>query len=33
LEDVFTGGLGFDEVSKQMERAQSAQEEYLTTTN
>ena len=33
LEESLTGGLSFDELSTQMERAQSLQEEYLTTTN
>jgi hypothetical protein len=33
LEDALTGGFTFDEMSTQMERAQSLQEEYLTTTN
>ena len=33
LETTLTGGQTFDELSTQMERAQSLQEEYLTTTN
>ena len=33
LEESLTGGLSFDKLSTQMERAQSLQEEYLTTTN
>ena len=33
LEEALTGGTSFDEISKQMERASSLQEEYLTTTN
>ena len=33
LEETLTGGKSFDEVNTQMERAQSLQEEYLTTTN
>ena len=33
LEETLTGGKSFDEVNMQMERAQSLQEEYLTTTN
>ena len=33
LEETLTGGKSFDEVSTQLERAQSLQEEYLTTTN
>lgn len=33
LEESLTGGLSFDKLSTQMERAQSLQEDYLTTTN
>ena len=33
LEEALTGGMSFDELSTQMERASSIQEEYLTTTN
>lgn len=33
LEQALTGGTSFDELSTQMERATSLQEEYLTTTN
>ena len=33
LEQTLTGGSTFDELSTQMERAQSLQENYLTTTN
>ena len=33
LEDQLTGGIGFDELNKKYERAQSLQEEMLTTTN
>jgi hypothetical protein len=33
LEDTLTGGLSFDKLATQMERAQSLQEDYLTTTN
>jgi multidrug resistance efflux pump len=33
LEESLTGGSTFDELTTQMERAQSLQEEYLTTTN
>jgi hypothetical protein len=33
LEDSLTGGEGFDYLTKQMDRAQSLQEDYLTTTN
>lgn len=33
LENALTGGTSFDTINTQMERAQSLQEEYLTTTN
>ena len=33
LEESLTGGVSFDELSTQMKRASSLQEEYLTTTN
>lgn len=33
LEETLTGGMSFDKMNTQMERAQSLQEEYLTTTN
>jgi hypothetical protein len=33
LEEALTGGISFDELATNMERAQSLQEEYLTTTN
>jgi hypothetical protein len=33
LEETLTGGMTFDKLTTQMERAQSLQEEYLTTTN
>ena len=33
LEERLTGGLSFDKLATQMERAQSLQEDYLTTTN
>ena len=33
LEEALTGGLNFDQLTTQMERASSLQEEYLTTTN
>lgn len=33
LEETLTGGLSFDKINTQMERAASLQEEYLTTTN
>jgi hypothetical protein len=33
LEETLTGGMTFDKINTQMERAQSLQEEYLTTTN
>jgi hypothetical protein len=33
LENAFTGNTSFNFIATQMERAQSIQEEYLTTTN
>jgi hypothetical protein len=33
LENALTGGASFDTISTSMERANSLQEEYLTTTN
>jgi hypothetical protein len=33
LENALTGGKSFDELNTSMERAQSLQEEYLTSTN
>jgi multidrug resistance efflux pump len=33
MEDSLTGGLSFDEIETSMERRESLQEEYLTTTN
>jgi hypothetical protein len=33
LEETLTGGLSFDTLNTQMERAASLQEDYLTTTN
>jgi predicted transcriptional regulator len=33
LEDALTGGMSFDAIATSMERANSLQEEYLTTTN
>ena len=33
LEEALTGGISFDQINTQLERAASLQEEYLTTTN